>query len=255
MINQIICNEIQNLDVQLQPNSVSLSIIVLPSNRLDLRTNVRKFFRNTLKEIAKVTKTGGICCIVTGSDIPNNSKSIDFSEMQALLEIQNALEIKQNWVFNDKILWSKSSKDSVKSLNPTNEITMISFDQTPFSTIHVLVKNHPNEDFEDISISDRIHNLKISRAKKEEMLDSFWYVVPKSENRYKDHLPKELIARLIMIFSNENELILDPFAGHCLTGLICKSLKRNFICLIQNQDDLDMIKKRINKEGIDNGFK
>lgn len=39
--------------------------------------------------------------------------------------------------------------------------------------------------------------------------------------------PYKLIERLILASSNEDDNVLDPFAGSCITGFVCDNLKRN----------------------------
>ncbi len=46
--------------------------------------------------------------------------------------------------------------------------------------------------------------------------------------------PEKLIAKLILASSNENDLVLDIFAGSGTTGVVAKKLGRNFINLEQN---------------------
>lgn len=46
--------------------------------------------------------------------------------------------------------------------------------------------------------------------------------------------PEKLIAKLILASSNENDVILDPFAGSGTTGVVAKKLNRNYIDIEQN---------------------
>ena len=41
--------------------------------------------------------------------------------------------------------------------------------------------------------------------------------------------PETLPAELIKAFSNENDLVYDPFMGSGTTALVCNKLNRNFI--------------------------
>jgi len=74
-----------------------------------------------------------------------------------------------------------------------------------------------------------------------------WYIPQKSEEGFKDHLPKELILRLLMIFSKENDLVLDPFCGQGITALASNILKRHFICIDKNNERVLIAIKRIQK--------
>lgn len=46
--------------------------------------------------------------------------------------------------------------------------------------------------------------------------------------------PEKLIAKLILASSNEQDLVLDPFAGSGTTGVVAKKLNRKFINIEQN---------------------
>jgi DNA modification methylase len=51
----------------------------------------------------------------------------------------------------------------------------------------------------------------------------------KELNGYATQKPKELIKRIILASSNENDLVADFFAGSFTTAEVCKDLNRNFI--------------------------
>ena len=59
--------------------------------------------------------------------------------------------------------------------------------------------------------------------------------------------PIELIEKLIKNHTNENETVLDPFAGSGTTGVACKNLNRNFILIEKEQEYIEIIKERIIK--------
>jgi len=44
------------------------------------------------------------------------------------------------------------------------------------------------------------------------------------------------VSWVIEKFSNEQETVLDPFAGTCTTALACKNGNRNFICIEKEKD-------------------
>lgn len=57
--------------------------------------------------------------------------------------------------------------------------------------------------------------------------------------------PTELMAKLIYLHSNENEIVLDPFAGHGSTLLAAKLLKRKFTGIEIVKDYCKTIKKKL----------
>ncbi len=59
--------------------------------------------------------------------------------------------------------------------------------------------------------------------------------------------PIKLFEYLVGVSSNENDKILDPFAGSGTTGVACKNLNRKFILIEKEQEYIDVINKRLNE--------
>ena len=59
--------------------------------------------------------------------------------------------------------------------------------------------------------------------------------------------PIELPKRLIELYSFENDIILDPFAGSGTTAIAAKSTNRNYIMIDINSDYCKLATERINK--------
>ncbi len=79
---------------------------------------------------------------------------------------------------------------------------------------------------------------------------SVWSIdtLKKEEKKYGKHptqKPLELLRRIILASSNENDLILDPFTGSSTTGVMALQLNRKFIGIDINKDFLDLSIKRI----------
>ena len=56
----------------------------------------------------------------------------------------------------------------------------------------------------------------------------------------------KVIEYLVKLLSNENDLVLDPFAGSGTTGVACKNLNRNYILIEKEPEYIDIINKRLN---------
>lgn len=87
--------------------------------------------------------------------------------------------------------------------------------------------------------------------KPEKQMRSVWVVnTPKtSEKLHGKHptqKPLDLLTRIIQASTNEDDLILDPFAGSSTTGIAAKQLGRKFIGIDISKDYLDLSIKRYN---------
>jgi adenine-specific DNA-methyltransferase len=60
--------------------------------------------------------------------------------------------------------------------------------------------------------------------------------------------PEELVTRLVSCFTNELDVVLDPFMGSGTTGIVCKRLKRNFIGIELDNLWFSLAEARINAE-------
>ncbi len=59
--------------------------------------------------------------------------------------------------------------------------------------------------------------------------------------------PTEIMKKLIIDFSEQNQTILDPFMGSGTTGVACKELGRNFIGIEINEGYFKIAERRINQ--------
>lgn len=57
--------------------------------------------------------------------------------------------------------------------------------------------------------------------------------------------PSELFKMILLDFTNENDLILDPFAGSGTTAIACIDTNRKYICIEKDKDYFEIMKKRI----------
>lgn len=79
---------------------------------------------------------------------------------------------------------------------------------------------------------------------------SVWTITtPKREEKiYGKHpsqKPLNLLKRIIIACTNENDIVLDPFMGSGTTGVACKLYNRNFIGIENNIEYFKLAKKRL----------
>ena len=88
----------------------------------------------------------------------------------------------------------------------------------------------------------------IARGK---LLESHWTDIgivarSKVENtKYPTQKPIRLLERIINASTNEDDLVLDCFAGSGTTGIAAKKLDRKYILIDQNQDAKDIFEQRL----------
>ena len=62
--------------------------------------------------------------------------------------------------------------------------------------------------------------------------------------------PEDLLERIILLGSKEDDMILDPFMGSGTTGVVAKRLGRHFLGIEVDKDYFNIAKNRINSEKI-----
>ena len=242
-IEKIICDDSQNITKWYDEDNIVLSIVKPPYiTDEELNDAYLTKFRNIMKEIVQVTKPGGICCLILDEDKNSNQKMSAIPNKIMLHGIN--LENSKDWEKQEEIIWVRSSKSSTEDLNSLESGIWINFEETPFSTIHVLQRK--GSEFEYVNGEERASKLDIDEKTKEAWSDSVWFVQPKRNKKFRDSLPVEIVTRLIKIFSSEGDLILDPFAEYGLTGVICKNQSRNFICIESDTKKSKIASDRIN---------
>jgi len=67
----------------------------------------------------------------------------------------------------------------------------------------------------------------------------------KNRKNHPTQKPEALFERIILVSSNENDLILDPFAGSGTSLRVCQKINRKCIGIEINPDYVEMIQKRL----------
>lgn len=75
-------------------------------------------------------------------------------------------------------------------------------------------------------------------------------IIKKKEKEHGYHptqKPLWIMERLVSLFTNEGDVVLDPFAGSGTTGVACEKLNRNYICIEKEKDYYEIMKRRVNE--------
>lgn len=124
-------------------------------------------------------------------------------------------------------------------------------------------KNTINYDIEnDIDLRDYclrgscVKNRKKNGNNLKEALSDIWKDVhrikhKKDRDQHPCQLPTKLMERIINIFSNEGDLVFDPFGGAGTTAIAAKKLKRNYIITELDKHYVEIAKNNLNKVELD----
>jgi DNA modification methylase len=212
--------------------------------RGNLGTSLEKYLsemKQAFAEVYRATRDGGFCCIIIGNEL-NNGSIIPLPHL-----LTNILCTGDTWIFHEEIIWNKVTGGldrfgvTIQRPFPTYYRANIMHEQ-----ILVLRKGELKH------TKDSGSKFEIDEVMKKDISNSIWNIAPVPP-RYIDHpcpFPEEIPLRLVMLYSNKGDTILDPFAGSGQTGKAAKYLGRNFVGLDLQRRYCLLAKKRIENEEI-----
>ena len=100
----------------------------------------------------------------------------------------------------------------------------------------------------------------LSGDDRKELLSDVWKDIHRIKHKKdRDHhpcqLPTKLMERIIKIFSNEGDIIFDPFGGAGTTAIAAKLLNRNFVITELDKKYVDIAQRNLSKIQSDSVFK
>lgn len=252
---QVNYNIIKNMDCvkgikELPKEIIDLTITSPPYDELRNYNGYSWSFEELVNELYRVTKDGGVVVWVVNDQTKNYSETCtSFKQALYFKEIGFNLFDTMIWFkpnqfqFGSKISYKQSfeymfvfSKGKPKSIN--------------------LLKDIPSKCEGQKTTGIRKDKGGIKRGYKKDFLvpptkkrDNVWSINVSSEkNGHPAVFPLNLAKDHILSWSNENDLILDPFMGSGTTAVACIKTNRKYIGFEISKEYCDIAQKRINKE-------
>lgn len=230
----------------------------------NLRTyNLEKLsvdYKALAKELYRTTKRGGVVAWVVQDQTINGSKTLS-SFRQAII-FQDA-----GFNVHDVMIWKKDTSSFPRKNAYANV----------FEYIFIFSKGRPKtfnpiKDRKNKYAGTKIHGTyrdkdgaSIKRNDKwcDKVVSEYgarfnvWDIPTEKVNKtgHPAVFPLKLVSDLIMSWSNEGDVILDPFMGSGTTGIACQQLNRKFIGIELNKEYFENTKRRINNERKRNAFR
>ena len=208
-------------------------------------------WKEVIKQLFRVTKEGGVVVwIVADATIKGSETGTSFKQALYFKEI--------GFNLHDTMIWNKPTFTAVGAL--VNRYAQVFEYMFVFSKGSLKTFN-PIKDRENKRHGDTKHGTirqKDGTTKKQSSLGkkiakygqrfNVWNmstVQSNIERRHPAQFPLILAKDHILSWSNEGDVILDPFAGSGTTAIACLKTKRQFIVMEKEQKYYDIILKRV----------
>ena len=214
-------------------------------NSLDWNLDICK---EIIKKLFIIVKEGGIVVWVVGDKTKNGSETCT-SFKQALAFVESGFKL------NDTMIWRKA--------NPLPQVKQTRYNQV-FEYMFVFSKGTPKV-FNPIMIPCKCAGLeydstckniggengrthKTFNINKEKVKDNVWDIaVAQNKTDHPAVFPEKLAEDHILSWSNEGDLVLDPFVGSGTTGIAAIKLNRNFIGIDKVHEYVKLSESRISE--------
>jgi site-specific DNA-methyltransferase (adenine-specific) len=245
IINSTICRDSRKLTEFVKPESVALTVTSPPyRNAIDYETHSkeskesyrgRQIWGDTeldtksyLKEmkiifdqVHEVTKPGGYCCIVIGYEVVKG----EIIPLPSLLLTKLLEDEKKKWRLREEIIWNKVTAGrngagnrfgvTARSLASESSEYLDYYANVMHEYIYVLTKGDEKARIRKEDTLERTRRLGLHPWMTNEIANSTWNIapVPPGTINHPCPFPEQIPWRLIQLYSNPNDVVLDPMNG------------------------------------------
>ena len=230
----------------LKPNSIDLTVTSPPYDNLRTYNGYCFDFESVAKELYRVTKLGGVVVWnVNDSTIKGSETGNSFRQALYFKEL--------GFNLHDTMIWIKDGGGAVGSNKcyTQNFEYMFVFSKGMPKTIH-LIYDKPNKSFgQDKSGVGRrkatgAHKIEQRKPSKEfSRRNNWWYIPPQKGVGHPAVFPEQLANDHIITWSNEGDIVLDPFSGSGTTHKMALLNNRRFIGFEVSQEYVDIETQRL----------
>ena len=250
-INELVCGDNIKVLKGLESNSIDLTVTSPPYDGLRDYNGYSFDFKGVAEQLYRVTKEGGVIVWVV------NDSTIDGSESGT--SFKQALHFKEIGLrLHDTMIWNKGNFTDTGSLkvrygNVFEYMFILSKGKPKtFNPIKDRKNKHAGT-FQHGTVNQvdggkkqvTTHNKK--RFTEYGQRHNLWNITPCKQRSIKHpaRFPESVVHDHIISWSNEGDIVLDPFVGSGTTCKIAKQLNRNYIGIDISQDYIDIATERM----------
>lgn len=269
--NEIIPADARELANYVRPDSVALTVTSPPyRNAIDYNQHVTNLknsgnvwmrgtgrdnteayldrMQHIFNQVFRVTKEGGLCCIVIGDEVVNG-KLIPLPSLllSRLVNYENE-DDPRKWRFRDMIIWNKVTSGRNGSGNRCG--VFIQFPYPSYFRVNIMheyiIILQKGKARDDIIKTDEA-KIPLNRIIKRELANSIWNIPPVPPGMV-DHpvpFPEQIPWRLITLFTQKGDMILDPMNGSGQTTKVAYNMGRKYLGIDIRKKYVDEAKKRL----------
>jgi DNA modification methylase len=251
-INKIYCESNLETMAKMPDNFIDLTITSPPYDNLRDYKGYSFPFENIAKELFRVTKDGGVIVWIVGDATLNGSET-GTSFKQALFFKEIGFNIHDTMIYHKNFIQIGSSspiryhnnfeymfiftKGKIKTFNPIKDRKNINIGINKSSSIRQkngYTKKTKDSFINDYGLRNNIWNYEVGYNK-----------TTKDNNEHPAMFPEKLVSDHIHSWSNEGDLIYDPFMGSGTTAKMAHIYKRNWIGSEISEDYVNIANKRL----------
>jgi len=193
--------------------------------------------KQTFSECYKVLKKGRFMAINIGTVVSNEGMKFVCGDFVKVCE-------EVNFTFRKDIIWHKP-KGTTKWQRGATQFT-----QNPYPLHYNTNINHEFIlIFQKGSSSEKIKSKPFNKVFTRNLAYSVWDIIPinspKLDEKHVAPYPEEIPRRLIQLYTNKNETVLDPFAGSGTTNKVAYELGRKSVAVEISKEYCNLIQKKI----------
>ncbi len=247
-------DKIYNMDClegmrQMEAESVDLTVTSPPYDNLRTYNGYCFDFENIAKELYRVTKQGGVVVWIVNDATVNGSET-GTSFRQALYFMECGFKL------HDTMIWAKDDGGALGSnrcYTQNFEYMFILSKGTPKAYNLICDKKNLSYGLDKSGVGRRNPDgsLKIEKRKEASAYskrNNWWLIVPGTEEGSSFHpavFPEKLVRDHIWTWSNEGDLVYDPFMGSGTTAKVARALGRKYIGFEISKEYCDLANKRL----------
>ena len=253
-INKIYCENNLDTMARMPDNFIDLTVTSPPYDNLRTYNGYSFDFENVAKELFRVTKQGGVVVWVV-SDATINGSETGTSFKQALFFMQCGFNLHDTMIFRKKNTMPQNhnrleqcfeymfvfSKCKPKTFNPIYEDCL---------TVGTVKKrsqeNKSSIDKKSVSRKRNENTVVKSKKMKSNILEYAVGIEPENETgTHTAVFPQQLAKENIFMWSNEGDLVYDPFMGSGTTAKMAHKYNRKWIGSEISEEYVELANKRL----------